>query len=101
MSLPITPFTLAEVSVVIALLNMHNTPGYDPISGKVLRELPPAAVVLLTLFNSILRLSYYPLLRKFAQIIIVPEPGKPNHEVASYRPISLPQFRPNSLRKSS
>jgi hypothetical protein len=36
-----------------------------------------------------LRLSYYPFLWKFAQIIMVPKPGKPAHDVASYRPISL------------
>ena len=59
-----------------ARLNVHKAPGYDIISGKVLRELPPAAVALLTtLFNSMLRLSYYPLLWKFAQIIMVPKPG--------------------------
>ena len=52
---------------MIVRLNVHKAPGYDLISAKVLRELPPAAVVLLTtLFNSILRLSYYPLLSKFA-----------------------------------
>jgi hypothetical protein len=90
MSLPITPFSPAEVSAVIARLNVHKAPGYDLISGKVLRKLPPAAVALLTtLFNSIFRLSYYPLLWKFAQIIMVPKPGKPTYEVASYRPISL------------
>ena len=75
---------------MIARLNVHKAPGYDLISGKVLRKLPPAAVALLTtLFNSIFRLSYYPLLWKFAQIIMVPKPGKPTYEVASYRPISL------------
>jgi len=56
----------------------------------VLHELPHKAVVLLTtLYNSMLRLSYYPLLWKFAQIIMVPKPGKPAHDVTSYRPISL------------
>jgi len=59
MSLTISPFSLAEMSAVIARLNVHKAPGYDLISGKVLRELPPAAVALhTTLFNSILRLSY-------------------------------------------
>ena len=27
---------------------------------------------------------------KFAQIVMIPKPGKPNNEVTSYRPISLP-----------
>jgi hypothetical protein len=56
----------------------------------MLQELPPTAVVLhTTLYNSMLRLSYYPLLWKFAQIIMVPKTGKPAHDVASYRPINL------------
>ena len=66
MSPPITPFYPAEVSAVIARLNVRKAPVYDLISGKVLRELPSAAVVLLSiLFNSMLRHSYYPLLWKF------------------------------------
>jgi len=90
MSLPITPFSPVEVSAAIACLNVRKAPGYDLISGKVLHELPPAGVILLTtLYNSILHLSYYPLLWKFAQIVMVPKPGKPAHDVASYRPISL------------
>jgi hypothetical protein len=88
--LPITPFSPAEVSAVIARLNVRKVPGYDLISGKVLQEIPPTAVVLLTtLYNSMLRLFYYPLLWKFAQIIMVTKPGKPAHDVASYRPISF------------
>ena len=75
---------------MITSLNVRKAPGYDLISGKVLQELPPKAIVLLTtLYNSMLRLSYYPLIWKFAQIIMVPKPGKPAHDVTSYRPISL------------
>ena len=71
-----------------AHLNVRKAPGYDIISGKEFREIPHTAVVLLTtLFNSMLHLSYYPLLWKFPQIIMVPKPGKPTHDVASYRPI--------------
>ena len=89
-SLHITPFSAAEVSASIARLNLRKAPGYDLIAGKVLQELPPAAVGLLTtIYNSILRLSYYPLLWKFAQIVMLPKPGKPPYDVASYRPISL------------
>jgi hypothetical protein len=36
-----------------------------------------------------LRLTHFPLIWKFAQIIIVPKPGKPINEVNSRRPISL------------
>jgi hypothetical protein len=86
MSLPITPCSSAEVSAVIAHLNVRKAPGYDLISGKVLQELPPTAVVsLTTLYNSMIRLSYYTLLWKFAHTIMVPKPGKPAHDVASYQ----------------
>jgi len=52
-----------------ASLSVRKAPGYDLISGKVLQELPPKAVVLLTnLYNSMPRLYYYPLIWKFAKI---------------------------------
>ena len=73
----------------LSYTNVRKTPGYDLISGKVLKEVPKKAITLLTiLYNSILRLSYYPLLWKFAQIM-VPKAGKPVDDVTSYRPISL------------
>jgi hypothetical protein len=51
-------------------------------------ELPRTAVLLLTtIYNSMPRLTYFPLLWKFAQIIMIHKPGKP--PVTSYRPISL------------
>jgi hypothetical protein len=34
-------------------------------------------------------MSYYPITWKFAQIIVVPKPGKPANEINSYQPISL------------
>jgi hypothetical protein len=38
--------------------NVRKTPGYDIITGKVLKELPKKAVTLLTiLYNIMLRLS--------------------------------------------
>ena len=90
MTLPIKPFSPKEVVDALACTNVRKAPGYDFISGKVLKELPKKAIILLTiLYNSILRLSYYPLLWKFAQIVMVPKPGKPVGDASSYRPISL------------
>jgi hypothetical protein len=52
--------------------------------------LPKKAIVLLTtIYNSTLRLSYFPTIWKFAEITMIPKPGKPASEVTSYRPISL------------
>jgi hypothetical protein len=90
MSLPIESFTPKEVVEVIVHTNVRKVPGYGLISGKVLNELPKKYITLLTiLYNSMLRLFSYPLLWKFAQIIMVPKPGKPINDVTSYRPINL------------
>jgi hypothetical protein len=90
MSLPLKPFSPKEVVDALAQINASKAPGYGLITGKVLKELPKIAITLLTiLHNSIRCFSYYPLLWKFAQIIMVPKPGKPVDDVTSYRPISL------------
>lgn len=41
------------------------------------------------IYNSMPRLSYYPIMWKFTQIIMLPKPGKSINEVNSYHPISL------------
>jgi hypothetical protein len=90
MSLPIKAFSPKEVSQVIKKINEHKAPGYDLITQRMLRQLPKKAVVVLLtiIYNSMLKLSYFPVTWKFAQIIMLPKPGKPANE-ASYRPISL------------
>jgi hypothetical protein len=40
-------------------------------------------------YNSILRLCYFPVKWKYAQIIMIAKPGRPPTETNSYRPISL------------
>src|SRR5436190_1777997 len=88
--LPISPFKPSEVKVIINGLKCKKAPGYDLITGKVLKELPRKGIIFLTLiFNAILRLEYFPLQWKLAQIVVVPKVGKPANQAASYRPISL------------
>ena len=41
------------------------------------------------IFNSCLHLSHFPSQWKFAEIILVPKPNKPENDIGSYRPISL------------
>jgi hypothetical protein len=84
------PFTPKEVKHEINKISTHKTPGYDLIVGEILKHLPRKALLLLTvIYNSMLRLCYYSLQWKFAQIIMILKPGKPNTEITSYRPISL------------
>ncbi|KMQ84691.1 rna-directed dna polymerase from mobile element jockey-like protein [Lasius niger] len=71
-------------------INGKKAPGYDRITGKILKELPRKAVVKLTyLINAAFRLKYVPRQWKLAEVVMIPKPGKPPEEVASYRPISL------------
>lgn len=90
MTLPIKPFSPSEVKREILKCNNHKAPGFDLITAQILKELPRKAVVLLTtIYNSIIRLAYFPITWKFAQIIMIHKPGKPLNSATSYRPISL------------
>lgn len=71
-------------------INPKKAPGFDLITGEVLKNLPRKAIVkLTTLINAAFRLKYVPRMWKVAEVIMIPKPGKPPHEVTSYRPISL------------
>lgn len=82
--------TPREVFNEIKRLSRKKSPGYDLITGEVLKNLPRKAIVkLTTLVNATFRLKYVPDLWKVAEVIMIPKPGKPPHETTSYRPISL------------
>ena len=82
--------TPKEVSFEINNINPKKAPGFDLITGEVLKNLPKKAIVkLTTLINAAFRLRYVPRLWKVAEVIMISKPGKPPHEVTSYRPISL------------
>lgn len=71
-------------------INTKKAPGYDLITGQILKELPRKSLVKLTnLINAAFRLKYVPQIWKVAEVIMIPKPGKPPHETSSYRPISL------------
>jgi hypothetical protein len=79
-----------EAQEVINSLNPKISPWYDLIAGRILKELPTIGTQYLSrLFNSVLHKGYFPAHWKVAQITLIPEPGKPSHELTSYRPISL------------
>lgn len=88
--LPMKPFSYGEIKDVIKCMNPKKSPGFDLMTAKVLRELPPRGISFLRIiFNAMLRLEYVPLQLKVAQIIMCPKPGKPQEQCSSYRPISL------------
>ncbi|KAF7379085.1 hypothetical protein HZH66_015319 [Vespula vulgaris] len=68
-------------------LNIKNILGYDLINGKILNTKKIKYITIL--FNTIMRLEYFPLQWKFAKIILLLKPGKPIEIPSSYTPISL------------
>ncbi|KAL4119023.1 hypothetical protein QTP88_011896 [Uroleucon formosanum] len=90
---PVKHFTPNEVKYAIDKYPLKKSPGFDHITAEVARCLPKKAIIHLThLFNSVLRLSYFPTLWKFSIVILVPKPNKPPDSISSYRPISLLPF---------
>jgi hypothetical protein len=83
----VSPIPIAAINY----LNPKRSPGYDLITGKILKELPTVGFEYLPqLFSAVLLLNYLPFQWKVAHIIIlILKPGKTLHALASYRPISL------------
>lgn len=90
MSLPIKVVLPAEVKEEVNKLNPRKDPGYFLISWQVLKKLPRNAVDLLTvIFNPMLSLSYFPIIWKYDEIVMIHKPAKPQHETTSYPPRSF------------
>lgn len=94
MTLPPKHIRPSEVEHTIRKSTRRKTPRYDLITAEVALQLPKKSLLLLThIYNSMLRLSHFPLLRKFSVIIMIRKPEKPTDSPGSYRPISLlPHF---------
>lgn len=79
-----------ELKKIIKNLPNKKAPGHDKITNLMFKKLPSKVFVLLsTLFNSLLRLGYFPVKWKIATIILIKKPGKDKTNPDSYRPISL------------
>ena len=90
LSPPLKAVSSTQVHRAINQLNPQKAPGYDSVDGTILKKLPRKAIVLLTsIFNSMIRLCYFPVQWKYAQILMIAKPRKPPPEASSYRPISL------------
>ena len=90
MDVPIRATDYNEVLDEICMLNNSKSPGCDNIDAKTLKELPMNCIHLITaIFNRCLKLNYFPMQWKCAEIIMIAKPNKPEHLPSSYRPISL------------
>jgi len=86
----ISPVTPKEVETEIKNINGKKAPGYELITGELLKKLPHKAIVKLTnIINASFRLKYVPSAWKVSEVIMIMKPGKSPNEIASYRPISL------------
>ncbi|PNF15162.1 hypothetical protein B7P43_G14817, partial [Cryptotermes secundus] len=74
---PLKPFKNNEIKNIISSnLNPKKAPGYNLITGKVLKELPEKGIRYITqIFNAILSTGYFPDQWKVAQVILIPKPG--------------------------
>jgi hypothetical protein len=71
-------FTPNEVKSMVSNCSRNKSPGFDLITANVANCLPNKTFILLTyIYNAILRLSYFPTLWKFSQIIMFAKPDKP------------------------
>jgi len=88
----ILPINLRLCKYFLKYIN-KKSPGFDLITAEVTKCLLTKAIVLLTyIINAILRLSCFPSLWKFSQIVMFAKPNKPPDSPVSYRLISLLPF---------
>jgi hypothetical protein len=78
MTLPMKKTRINEVKNVIKhKIHPKKAPGYDLITGKVLRELSQKGLRAITqIYNAILRNEYFTCQWKVGQFIMIAKPGK-------------------------
>lgn len=70
-------FFLQEIKAMIDKnLNRKEVSGHDLVSDEVIKELPKRGLPVTCIFNTILRIGYYPFLRKLSIIPRIHRPGK-------------------------
>lgn len=90
-STPPSEYTTTDtVCSLIRNLKTRKAMGFDNINNRMLKQLPLLGFKYLTyIFNSCIKLQYYPTPWKAARVVPIHKPGKPPDDPGSYRPISL------------
>ena len=79
-----------EINAIIQNLKKRKASGSDKISNSVIKNFSPRIISFLAfIFNSSLKLLYFPKAWKLAKIIAIPKHGKDVSSPDNYRPISL------------
>ena len=83
-------FLDTEVWAKIKKINTKKSSGPDNITGQQIKNLTkPISKFITAIFNTCIRLNYFPSAWKQAKIIMLPKPNKSTLEPNNYRPISL------------
>ena len=83
-------FSPSAVRKAAAKLKPKKAPGIDGITNGALRHLNMRTIAALArLFNSILRLGYFPQAWREGLVVMLPKAGKSPRRPESYRPITL------------
>jgi hypothetical protein len=78
-----------EVQEAIRGLKFGKAPGPNGIPNRAQNHLPRAVLLLVQIFNAVLRTHEFPPVWKHARVISFLKPGKDPAQPSSYRPISL------------
>ena len=79
-----------DIMSTLEKIKSNSATGPDQISYTVLKHLPLRFLDrLASLFNSIVRLGYFPSIWKSGHIVMLHKPGKPKTDPNNYRPITL------------
>lgn len=78
----------------------RKTTGFDLITAEIaFKLLKKILLLLIYIYNSMLRFTYFPILWKFTIIIMIPKPNKSPDSSETYRPISLLPLLSKILKK--
>lgn len=83
-------FTDLEVASMVRSIKLRSASGLDRMTPSMVQSffrVHPS--FFLFLFNSALRLGYFPTVRKQGRVVFLPNPGRPPESAMSYRPICM------------
>lgn len=79
-----------QLKDVVKSIKAKKAPGPDKISNSTIKAFPDSLLkFIVRLFNSCLKISYFPIQWKIGKIIAIPKAGKDKTIATNFRPISL------------
>lgn len=83
-------FTVAELAYALKTLKPDKAPGLDLLDVRMVRAIfETSRYLLLRLFNSCARISFFPDKWKQAEVVFFVKKGKEARDKSAYRPICL------------